>query len=182
MITQWAFQGQCCFAGVEVVVIVKHGYVVRSTNSPGVVTPSFFLVILVVELFGMLLVRWGKQLLVLPGFLVVYSVHECARPVQAFEVDDLVVGAVRCHRMPSFVKQAPAVQLVRIDFCDGVTYPVRQQDPTVGGIQLVGVPLFLVVALLQPRFERLPHPQLDQTNRRWNCISAVQTRQYSRWN
>ena len=110
----------------------------------------------------MLFVRWGKGLLVLPGFLVVFGVHERARPVQAFEVDDLVVGAVRCHRMPSFFKPPPAVQLVRLDFCDRIAHQARQQDPTVGGRQLVGVPLFHVVALLQPRFESLPTPNLTR--------------------
>ena len=37
------------------------------------------------------------------------------------------------------------------------------EDPTAGGRQVVGVPTFHVVAVLEPRFESLPQPQLDQT-------------------
>ena len=48
---------------------------------------------------------------------------------------------------------------------------MRQQDPTVGGKQLVGVPRSHVVALLQPRFESLLHLQLDQTPE--SCIDRL---------
>ena len=106
--------------------------------------------------------RWRKGLHVISGFPAVVGVHEGVRPVQAFEVDEVIVGTVSCHHKPSLVKQVSTVQLVRIEFCDGLTHPVRQQDPTVGGRQLVGVPLFHVVALLIPRLESLLHPQLDQ--------------------
>ena len=78
------------------------------------------------------------------------------------EVDEVVVCTVCCHSKPSRFKQASTVQMVRTEFFDGLTHPVRQHDPTAGGRQLVGVPHFQVVALLISRLENLSHSQLDQ--------------------
>ena len=126
----------------------------------GVITLRFVLIIHVARPLGMIFVRWRKGLHIIPGFPTVVDIHEGVRPVQAFEVDEVILDTVCCHSKPSLFKQASMAQLVRIEFRDGLPPPVRRQDPTVGERQLlVGVPLFHVVALIIPRLESLPHPQ-----------------------
>ena len=108
----------------------------------GVITLRLVLIIYVTQSLGMLFVRWRKGLHAIPNFPAVVVVHEGLRPVQVFEVDEVFLGTVCCHSKPSLYKQASMAQLVRIEFRDGLTHPVRWQDPTVGGRQLlVGVPL-----------------------------------------
>ena len=83
--------------------------------------------------------RWRKGLHVISGFPAAIGVHEGVRPVQAFEVCEINACTVCCHSKPSRFKQASTVQLARTEFCDALTPPVRQQDPTAGGRQLVVV-------------------------------------------
>ena len=69
-----------------------YSYLVRFTNSlgPGVITLAFVLVIHVARYPEMFFVRMRKGLHVIPGFPAVVGVHEGVRPVQAFEVDDVI--------------------------------------------------------------------------------------------
>ena len=62
----------------------------------------------------------------MPGFPAVVGVSVGVRLVQAFEADEVIVGTVCCQCKPNRFKQASTVQLVRTDFCDGLTHAVRQ--------------------------------------------------------
>ena len=58
-------------------------------------------------------------------FLAVLGVQGYVRPVQAFGVDEAIVGTARCHTKPSLFRKASMVQLLRIKFRDDLTPQVR---------------------------------------------------------
>ena len=142
---------------------MRHIYVVRSTTYPGEITLRFVLVILVARPLGMLFARWRKGCTSSRGsqpsspFVKMYGPSTPSRLTRLSSVPSAVIAS------PVFSNKSLRYSLSESSFATAsptqcVSKALRSEEDS-----LLVSHFFHVVALLVPRLETLPHPQLDQS-------------------